>query len=412
MKKNRGITLIALIITIIVMLILVSVSISIALNTGLFKTASDATKNWKTAQEEESKMQIEIGGKKYDSIEDYLAGAESIPKIHNWQYVDESTREEIRCTCDVCKAFDDGDSTGRTLKIGQQIGETENKTASTSITAAKSGYDTDQTLVLDAEETKWVVFGFEDKNGDTKNETLLLTTEHPTTNKITFKGAASYNNCIDEINRMCKELYGENARGMTIEDVNKALGYTPAGGMYYLNNEFSTTGNLTTKLKNLGEDYGNMWTAITDYNTNNLDGVFYDPSNPDGVKDNGVVLGEYTLDGYFYAIDSTVGAPTGVPQVSSEISTTTKAMIFGSEKTSYGYWLASRGVYAYSYCAHSGPGSVNYGSAGSYFGLFYSFGNSSDDEFPVRALVSLNSEIPAGGTVLEFSGTSSSGPNK
>ena len=407
MKKNRGITLIALIITIIVMLILVAVSISVALNTGLFKSASDATKNWKTAQEEESKMQIEIGGKKYDSIEDYLAGAESIPKIHNWQYVDDSTREEIRCTCDVCKAFDDGDSTGRTLKIGQQIGETESKTASTSITAAKSGYDTDQTLVLDAEETKWVVFGFEDKNGDTKNETLLLTTEHPTTNKITFKGAASYNNCIEEINRMCKELYGENARGMTIEDVNKALGYTPAGGMYYLNNEFNTTGNLTTKLKELGE----KWTAITDYNKNNKDGVFYDPSNPEGIKDNGVVLGEYTLDGYFYAIDSTVGAPTGVPQVSSEISTTAKAMIFGSEKTNYGYWLASRGVSADSYYANFGPGTVLGGGASSYRGLFGSYGYSRGGEFPVRALVSLNSEIPAGGTVLEFSGTSSSGPN-
>ncbi len=407
MKKNRGITLIALIITIIVMLILVAVSISVALNTGLFKSASDATKNWKTAQEEESKMQIEIGGKKYDSIEDYLAGAESIPKIHNWQYVDDSTREEIRCTCDVCKAFDDGDSTGRTLKIGQQIGETESKTASTSITAAKSGYDTDQTLVLDAEETKWVVFGFEDKNGDTKNETLLLTTEHPTTNKITFKGAASYNNCIEEINRMCKELYGENARGMTIEDVNKALGYTPAGGMYYLNNEFNTTGNLTTKLKELGE----KWTAITDYNKNNKDGVFYDPSNPEGIKDNGVVLGEYTLDGYFYAIDSTVGAPTGVPQVSSEISTTAKAMIFGSEKKNYGYWLASRGVSADSYYANFGPGTVLGGGASSYRGLFGSYGYSRGGEFPVRALVSLNSEIPAGGTVLEFSGTSSSGPN-
>ena len=401
MKNTKGITLIALIITIIVMLILVAVSISVALNTGLFKSASDATKNWKAAQDEESQMQIEIGGKKYDSIEDYLAGVESIPKIHDWQYVDESTREEIRCTCDVCKAFDDGDSTGRTLKIGQQIGKTESKTASTSITAAKSGYDTDQTLVLNAEETKWVVFGFEDKNGDTKNETLLLTTEHPTINKIKFQGEASYNNCIEELNRMCKELYGENARGMTIEDVNKALGYTPAGGMYYFNNTYNTTGNLTTKLKDLGE----MWTAITDYNKNNKDGIFYDPSNSEGIKDNGVKLGEYNLDGYFYAIDSTVNESTEVPQVSSEISSTVKAMIFGSEKTNYGYWLTSRGVSADSYYAHFGLGNVRRGDAYSYDGLFRSNDNSGGYRgLPVRAIVSLNSEIPASGTVLDFSG--------
>ena len=46
MKKEKGITLIALIITIIVMLILVAVTINVALNGGLFekaKTASDGT---------------------------------------------------------------------------------------------------------------------------------------------------------------------------------------------------------------------------------------------------------------------------------------------------------------------------------------------------------------------------------
>ena len=45
MKKQKGITLIALIITIIVMLILVGVTISVALNGGLFKTAQEATTN-------------------------------------------------------------------------------------------------------------------------------------------------------------------------------------------------------------------------------------------------------------------------------------------------------------------------------------------------------------------------------
>ena len=54
MKKQRGITLIALIITIIVMLILVGVTINVALNGGLFKTtqlAADGTK--KEAEKEQ-----------------------------------------------------------------------------------------------------------------------------------------------------------------------------------------------------------------------------------------------------------------------------------------------------------------------------------------------------------------------
>lgn len=52
-ENNVGVTLIALIITIIVMLILVAVSVRIAINTGLLKSAGDATKGWKIAQDQE-----------------------------------------------------------------------------------------------------------------------------------------------------------------------------------------------------------------------------------------------------------------------------------------------------------------------------------------------------------------------
>ena len=391
MRKNKGITLIALIITIIILLILVGVSINLAIKGDLFGSAEKAVSgtNDKVAQEQT----------RVDELMGRLEDVNNKSSKHNWQYTD-STRAKIRCTCERCKAFNDGDSTGRTLSIGQQIGETESKTASTSITSAKSGRDSDQTLALNAEETKWVVFGYEDKDNDGLNEVLLLTTEHPTTNTIYFKGAAAYNNAVDEVNRMCKELYGTNARGMTIEDVNRALGYTPAGGMYYLNDTYNTTGNLTTKLKDLGD----MWTAITDYNTNSKAGVFYDPSHPEGISDSGVALGEYELNGYFYAIDLTVGAPKGIPQVSSEISATAKAMIFGSSKTNYGYWLASRGVYANSINTCFGPGDVFGGCACSYDGLFCSSGSAFFNEVGLRPLVSLTSEIPVAGQILDFSG--------
>ena len=393
MRKNRGITLIALIITIIILLILVGVSINLAIKGNLFGSAEKAVSgtNDKVAQEQT----------RVDELMGELEKVEAQNAVHNWQYTD-STRAKIRCTCARCKAFNDGDSTGRTLSIGQQIGETESKTASTSITGEKSGYKFDQTLTLHAEKTKWVVFGYEDKDKDGLNEVLLLTTEHPTTNEICFYGAAGYNNAVDEVNRMCKELYGTNARGMTIEDVNRALGYTPAGGMYALNDTDNTTGNLTTKLKDLGD----MWTAITDYNTNSKAGVFYDPSHPEGISDSGAALGEYELNGYAYAIDSTVGARAGVPQVSSEISATAKAMIFGSSKTNYGYWLASRGVSAVSDYASFGPGLVARGGAFSCYGLFGSDGNArnSGSVFGLRPLVSLTSEIPVAGQILDFSG--------
>ena len=74
-KRQNGITLIALIITIIVMLILVGVSVTVALNGGLFTTAKNAVD--RTGEEKDREMvlsegQIEIGGKIYNSYQDYL----------------------------------------------------------------------------------------------------------------------------------------------------------------------------------------------------------------------------------------------------------------------------------------------------------------------------------------------------
>jgi len=61
MKTQKGITLIALIITIIVMLILVGVSVTVALNGGLFKTAQDAAQGTKLEGEKERLLSIVLG---------------------------------------------------------------------------------------------------------------------------------------------------------------------------------------------------------------------------------------------------------------------------------------------------------------------------------------------------------------
>ena len=56
MKKQKGITLIALIITIIVMLILVGVSVTVAINGGLFDKAKDGAKNTQEAANAERNL--------------------------------------------------------------------------------------------------------------------------------------------------------------------------------------------------------------------------------------------------------------------------------------------------------------------------------------------------------------------
>ncbi len=81
-NKEKGITLIALIITIIVMLILVGVVVTVVIQSNLLGTAKTAGDKYKTAYEDESNMsEVTINGEKYASIEDYLAGKEKLPDI-------------------------------------------------------------------------------------------------------------------------------------------------------------------------------------------------------------------------------------------------------------------------------------------------------------------------------------------
>lgn len=80
MKGQKGITLIALVITIIVMLILVGVSVTIALNGGLFDTAKNArerTKEEMSAENNISNGQVTIKGsdgtsKPYNNINEFV----------------------------------------------------------------------------------------------------------------------------------------------------------------------------------------------------------------------------------------------------------------------------------------------------------------------------------------------------
>lgn len=66
MKNQKGITLVALIITIIVMLILVTVSVTVALQSGLFNAAKSGVQKTNTAVNEENKLSsgvVNVNGK-------------------------------------------------------------------------------------------------------------------------------------------------------------------------------------------------------------------------------------------------------------------------------------------------------------------------------------------------------------
>ena len=72
MRKNQGITLVALIITIIIMLILVAVSVNVIIKSNLIGTAEKAANGYKTAYERENDGSITINGKTYGSLDEYM----------------------------------------------------------------------------------------------------------------------------------------------------------------------------------------------------------------------------------------------------------------------------------------------------------------------------------------------------
>ena len=394
-NKEKGITLIALIITIIVMLILVGVVVTVVIQSNLLGTAKTAGDKYKTAYEDESNMsQIMVNGKKYDSIEDYLAGVESIPEIHNWV----RTGDNIKC-----------EHCNTSLTIGQQLNYTKTGAGSSSISEEKSGiaqakadgeswatsYGV-QTVNKDSD-TKWVVLGVEDSNKNGTNETLLLTTQNPTTETIRMYGYQPYNYVIEEINRMCKEIYGEDARGMTVEDVNSCFQYTaPAGtcGKYKDHVMTYYTVPASTKISDLGPSYENIWTDIQK-DARVIDGTkkYFTPNCPEGITDSSVI-GNIMVNGYEYAGYSTASVPAGMPVLPDSTTNTTKNLIFGETKN-YIYWLASRGIGVYSIYTTFGPNSVENGYVYSTGGLFDSKGFSRNRDYSLRAVIFLRSDIPA-----------------
>lgn len=122
-KKQKGITLIALIITIIVMLILVGVSVTVALNGGLFSTAKKAKGDTQTELDKEQTLAsgiVEIDGVWYDSMEDYVNNKPGLDLPEGWS----KTAKPAEWDNDKIAAITDGTNT-LPLPEGYTVSEEE-----------------------------------------------------------------------------------------------------------------------------------------------------------------------------------------------------------------------------------------------------------------------------------------------
>ena len=109
-NKEKGITLIALIITIIVMLILVGVVVTVVIQSNLLGTAKTAVDKYKIAYEDESNMsEVTINGEKYASIDDYIESTKPLPEIKAGERASEKSKYQ---TAVIPKGFTVSNATG------------------------------------------------------------------------------------------------------------------------------------------------------------------------------------------------------------------------------------------------------------------------------------------------------------
>ena len=163
--QEKGITLIALVVTIIILLILAGVTLNMALSqNGLFSKTQEAAEKYKQAQSDEEEMVRQIATQMYS------------------EYVGATV-------------------TGYTPK---------SSTSGCTVGEATTG-DTAQTF--NAESISW-------RGWDFDGNTLRIIGD-PTTTKLTLKGPAGYNNGVWAMDHICEELYANGKPGVTATNLKR-----------------------------------------------------------------------------------------------------------------------------------------------------------------------------------------------
>lgn len=290
------------------------------------------------------------------------------------------------------QAFNDGD-----IKIGDYINYTPSNT-SASVTILKdgiknqttagigTGYDAEQTFTVDTTsdyKTTWRVLGLNEAGTN-----LMLISGSPIRKTgddpyLVLQGAESYVYCKKTLDAICNIYANTNladeVRSITMEDINTALGVKVD---YTTNTDETKTPSKVYEKENpeLNIDAYNGVESY-EYKSGN-----FAPENYLGTGNKKIGNKVYRT-AYWYNRSSL-----------TKSDNTAKGLIFDgtTDTTNYSksYWVASPGANADSSYAYFGPGSVGGGNA--FCGrttLFYSDGDWFANDFAVRPVVSLRSNI-------------------
>lgn len=190
-SKNRGITLVALVVTIILLLILAGVSIQELTQTNLFNQAKNAKNAMKNAQNQEN----EILSSYKEEINGYLPNEGDI-RIKLLEKV----------------------------KIGDYVNYTPDALNETELTTLKNKLNTYSGVKNDEKNTinpaikrdnlKWRVLDIDKKTGEVR-----LISATPTDSKIQLYGNNGYNNAVKLIDDACNTLYNNKTLASKVQNL-------------------------------------------------------------------------------------------------------------------------------------------------------------------------------------------------
>ena len=180
-KTEKGITLVALVVTIVVLLILAGVSINLVLgNNGIIAKAKDAeTKSAEASQNDLKGMNA--------LTEEMNNALGEKPKVDLSKY-----------------------------KIGDYVNYTYDTASNYVLTSATCGSSSNPAEgIPQTSGLKWRILNIDEANG-----TVDLVSENPTSNTVTFRGALGYHNGPYIMNAICEAQYSNSALNVKARNIN------------------------------------------------------------------------------------------------------------------------------------------------------------------------------------------------
>ena len=362
-EMQKGITLIALVITIIILLILAGISIMSLTNTGIFGKAQDA--KTKSAEAEANQKAT------LDEYETELN-----------KYGADSNGGNASTLVDM---FDETGEVEGKLHVGDYVSYTPDTASTDSILTdlgTYSGSSNNTTSTLTQETLNWRVL-------DVKDGQVRLISATPTISKIKLQGAKGYNNAVYLLDKTCKTLYNNtqlasNVQNIKIEDIQDHLTYDYT---QYTNSNVDTGKYGGTK-EYTSTSYRNYPNLFAKEKTGWVDGI--QGTELELSEQNEPINETKTTASEKIKITQTYWYKS---MTSSDFEKAKYYELFINNGSNYPtYWMSSRCVNAYSGYASFNVRFVDSGDVNARY-LYGSYDYESSADFAVRPIITLKSNV-------------------